>query len=58
MCFIKINFGGSDCTMYTENVGLTMIYESKVPQTGAAPQIYGPIWIRITPHHIAVEAGG
>jgi hypothetical protein len=45
MYFLKINIGGNDCSLYsgTENVGLTMIYEGKVPQTGAAPQIYGPI---------------
>ncbi len=60
MYFLKKILGGNNCTLYsgTENVGLTMIYEGKVPQTGAEPQIYGPIWIRITPHHIAVEAGG
>ncbi len=63
MYFLKKILGGNNCTLYsgTENVGLTMIYEGKVPQTGAAPQIYGPIWIfwiRITPHHIAVETGG
>ena len=43
MHFLKIYFGGNNRTVYTENVGLTMIYEGKVPQTSAAPQIYGPI---------------
>jgi hypothetical protein len=43
MYFLKKILGGNNCTVYTENVGLTMIYEGKVPQTSAAPQIYGPI---------------
>jgi hypothetical protein len=43
MYFLGNYFGGNDCTLYTENVGLTMIYGGKVPQTGAAPKIYGPI---------------